>query len=218
MLNLLNEIQGIPIYDNDFEKLIFRFAVTLLVSVILIRFIYYPKQNRKDYLFTFFLMSIITFFICFTLKKFDLDTGMALGLFAIFGIIRYRTDPIPIKEMTYIFIIIGISVINALANKKTSYAELLFANGIIIAITFGLEYLWLIRHEAVKTVIYERIDLIVPEKHDEFMADLQERTGLIISRTEIGKIDFLRDVATIKVYYYEDKQGSKNYEDTSADD
>lgn len=218
MLNLLNEIQGIPIYDNDFEKLIFRFAVTLLVSVILIRFIYYPKQNRKDYLFTFFLMSIITFFICFTLKKFDLDTGMALGLFAIFGIIRYRTDPIPIKEMTYIFIIIGISVINALANKKTSYAELLFANGIIIAITFGLEYLWLIRHEAVKTVIYERIDLIVPEKHDEFMADLQKRTGLIISRTEIGKIDFLRDVATIKVYYYEDKQESKNYEDTSADD
>ncbi len=218
MLNLLNEIQGIPIYDNDFEKLIFRFAVTLLVSVILIRFIYYPKQNRKDYLFTFFLMSIITFFICFTLKKFDLDTGMALGLFAIFGIIRYRTDPIPIKEMTYIFIIIGISVINALANKKTSYAELLFANGIIIAITFGLEYLWLIRHEAVKTVIYERIDLIVPEKHEEFMADLQERTGLVISRTEIGKIDFLRDVATIKVYYYEDKQASKNYEDTGADD
>lgn len=217
MLNLLNEIQGIPIYDNDFEKLIFRFAVTLLVSVILIRFIYYPKQNRKDYLFTFFLMSIITFFICFTLKKFDLDTGMALGLFAIFGIIRYRTDPIPIKEMTYIFIIIGIAVINALANKKTSYAELLFANGIIIAVTFGLEYLWLIRHEAVKTVIYERIDLIVPEKHEEFMADLQERTGLVISRTEIGKIDFLRDVATIKVYYYEDKQASKNYEDTGTD-
>lgn len=217
MLNLLADIQGIPLYDNDFEKMIFRFLLTISVSFILIRFIYYPKQNRKDYLFTFFLMSIVTFFICFTLKKFDLDTGMALGLFAIFGIIRYRTDPIPIKEMTYIFLIIGVSVTNALANKKTSYAELFFANGVIIAITFGLEYLWLIKHEAVKTIIYDRIDLIVPEKQEEFKKDLETRTGLVISRIEIGKIDFLRDIANVQVYYFEDQQKSANYEDNSPD-
>ena len=104
---------GVKLFDDDLWKLLFRFALNTAVMLLIVRMIYYPIARRKDYLFTYIMISILTFFICFTLKKFDLGLGMALGLFAIFGIIRYRTDPIPIKEMTYLFIIIGVSVINA---------------------------------------------------------------------------------------------------------
>ena len=132
--------------------------------------------------------------------------GMALGLFAIFGIIRYRTDPIPIKEMTYLFIVIGISVINALSNKKMSYAELAFTNVAIIGVTYALEKIWLLRHESRKIITYEKIGLIIPEKHDELLSDLEQRTGLKIVRFEIGKINFLNDTAQIFIYYNGDEQ------------
>ena len=131
---------------------------------------------------------------------------MALGLFAIFGIIRYRTDPIPIKEMTYLFIVIGISVINALSNKKMSYAELLLTNTIIIFATYGMERLWLLRHESRKVITYEKIDMIVPENHPKLKEDLEKRTGLLINRFEIGKINFLNDTVQIFIYYYKDDQ------------
>ena len=131
--------------------------------------------------------------------------GFALGLFAVFGILRYRTNPMPIKEMTYLFVVIGISIINSLTNKKVSYAEVLFTNIAIVLVIYGLEKVWLLRHESCKLVTYEKIDLIKPEKHNELMADLQERTGLKINRIEIGKIDFLRDTARIMIYYYSDE-------------
>jgi hypothetical protein len=134
-----------------------------------------------------------------------LQLGFALGLFAVFGIIRYRTNPMPIKEMTYLFVIIGISVINALANKKVSYAELFFCNFIVVFIIYALEKLWLLRHESCKTITYEKIDLIKPEKYNELKADLEQRTGLKINRIEIGKINFLRDTALINIYYYSDE-------------
>jgi hypothetical protein len=134
-----------------------------------------------------------------------LQLGFALGLFAVFGIIRYRTNPMPIKEMTYLFVIIGISVVNALTNKKVSYAEVLFTNLVLVAIVYGLEKIWLLRHESCKLITYEKIELIKPEKHNELIADLQERTGLKINRIEIGKIDFLRDTARLSVYYYSDE-------------
>ena len=135
-----------------------------------------------------------------------LQLGFALGLFAIFGIIRYRTDPIPIKEMTYLFLVIGVSVVNALANKKISHAELLFANLVIVFVTYGMERLWLLKHESRKNIVYEKIDLILPEKKEELLADLQKRTGINILRFEIKRIDFLRDVANICIYYYEDNK------------
>jgi hypothetical protein len=131
--------------------------------------------------------------------------GFALGLFAIFGIIRYRTRQVPIKEMTYLFLVIGISVINALSNKKVSYAELIFTNLIVIALAFVLEKIWLIRHETSKIVNYEKINLIKPEMHKELIEDLQERTGIKkINRVEIGRIDFLRDTARVKIFYFDD--------------
>jgi hypothetical protein len=208
------EFLGISIFDDDVYKLLFRFGLNSLVLITIVRYIYYPIAMRKDYLFTYIMISVISFFICFTLKKFDLGLGMALGLFAIFGIIRYRTDPIPIKEMTYLFIIIGVSVINALSNKKMSYVELGVTNVAVIAITYGLERIWLLKHETRKVIVYEKIDLIKPEKYKELKADLEERTGLQINRIEVGKIDFLRDTATVRIFFYEDDQSS-SFEDTS---
>jgi hypothetical protein len=144
--------------------------------------------------------------MCFLLESVGLDTGLALGLFAIFGIIRYRTDAIPIKEMTYLFLVIGISVINALSNKKISYAELAVTNLLLLAIPFFLEHVFLLKHESMKTVLYEKIDMIKQDRRVELIKDLEERTGLIINRIEIGRINFLRDTVRIKVYYYEHDQ------------
>ena len=208
---------GVKLFDDDFWKLIFRFALNMTFLLVIVRLIYYPIAKRKDYLFTYIMISILVFFICFTLKKFDLGLGMALGLFAIFGIIRYRTDPIPIKEMTYLFIIIGVSVINALSNRKMSYVELAFTNLLIVFATYGLEKLWLLKHETRKNVVYENIELIKPEKHDELMADLKARTGLNINRIEIGRIDFLRDTAVIRIFYFEDEQNRNAEEAYSSD-
>ena len=178
---------------------------------IIIRYLYYPITKRKDYLFTYYLIGIITFFLCFGLKKLEIDTGMGLGLFAIFGIIRYRTDAIEIKEMTYLFLIIGISVTNALASSKISILEMALINFSVVGITYGLEYLWLLKHETRKTIIYEKIDLIRPEHYDEMKADLENRTGLSINRFDIGKIDFLNDTAQVRIYYYDDEQAFSDY-------
>ena len=146
----------------------------------------------------------IVFILCILLDNVKLELGFALGLFAIFGIIRYRTDPIPIKEMTYLFLVIGVSVLNALANKKISHAELLLGNFLIIAITYGLEKIWLLKHETRKNITYEKIELIVPERREELIADLSQRTGLDIIRIEIRRIDFLKDTANIRIFYYEE--------------
>lgn len=199
------------LYDDDALALIARLIVNTIVLTLLIRFLYYPKTKRKDYLFTYYLIGTITFFLCFGLKKLDIDTGMGLGLFAIFGIIRYRTDAIEIKEMTYLFLIIGISVVNSLASNQISLTEVLIINVFVIILTFVLENLWLVKHETRKTINYERIDLITPEKYDEMKADLELRTGIAINRIEIGKIDFLSDTAQIRIYYYADDQEFSDY-------
>lgn len=193
-------------FDNDVYKLLVRLVINLVFLTVIIRMLYYPIAKRKDYLFTYFLIGTITFFLCFGLKKLDIDTGMGLGLFAIFGIIRYRTDAIQIKEMTYLFLVIGISVVNSLASNKISITEMMIINLTVVAITFGLERVWLIRHETRKTIVYEKIDLIVPERQLEMLEDLQIRTGLKISRFEIGKINFLDDTAQVRIYFFTDNQ------------
>ena len=202
---------GFSLFSNDAYVLLVRLAVNMTVLTILIRYLYYPKTQRKDYLFTYYLIGTITFFLCFGLKKLDIDTGMGLGLFAIFGIIRYRTDAIEIKEMTYLFLIIGISVINSLASNQISIAEVAIINGSVILLTFILEKVWLIKHETRKTINYERIDLIVPEKYQEMKDDLEKRTGIVVNRFEIGKIDFLTDTAQVRIYYFADDQQFSDY-------
>lgn len=203
------EIFGIELIDYaDFWELIIRFSFNMLIVFTIVRVLYYPHARRKDYLFTYILISSIIFLLCFLLDNVKLQIGFALGLFAIFGIIRYRTNPIPIKEMTYLFLVIGVSVINALANKKVSYAELLFTNFVVLLVTFLLERVSLVKHETTKVIEYEKIDLIKKDRREELIVDLEERTGIKINRVEIGRISFLRDTVRLKIYYYETDQES----------
>lgn len=191
---------------KDLLTLAVRFAVNLFFMMLIVRFIYYPNAKRKDYLFTFLLIGFTVFLLCIMLESVKLDLAFALGLFAVFGIIRYRTDAIPTKEMTYLFIVIGMAVMNALINKKISVAEMVFANMALVGATYGLEKVWLLRHEQMKIVLYERVDLIKSGRRQELFADLEERTGIKINRVEIGKIDFLRDTVQIFMYFYQDQQ------------
>jgi hypothetical protein len=200
---------------SGFPELLIRFGINLAVILLLVRWLYYSVTKRKDYLFTYILISTVVFLLCYMLESVTLQIGFALGLFAIFGIIRYRTNPMPIKEMTYLFMVIGVSVINALTNQ-TGLLEIVFANAAVLIITLGLEKLWLLRHISSKVVIYEKIDLIVPEKRNELIADLQQRTGISdIKKVEIGRINFLKDTCTI-IIYYEDKGRTVNLADQNA--
>jgi len=197
------KIAGIDVLDlSNLLELIGRFSLNLIVILILVRWLYFSTAKRKDYLFTYILISSIVFLLCYILESVALQLGFALGLFAIFGIIRYRTLTMPIKEMTYLFLIIGISVINALTDTTSSIIEVIFTNGIIIFITWGLEKKWLLKHESSKNINYEKIHLILPDKHNELIEDLQARTGISkITRIEIGEIDFLKDTCHIKIFF-----------------
>ena len=197
----MSEFLNIPLFDDDFFKMVFRFFLNTTFLTIIIQWLYYKSVKKRDYLFTYYMIGVIVFFLCFTLKKYELDIGMALGLFAIFGIIRYRTNPVPIKEMTYLFVIIGVSVINSLANQKMSYAEIVGANIIIVTTIYIIERIWFRENTLSKTIVYEKIENIKPEMHDVLVQDLEERTGLKITEVEIEKIDFLRDTTSITIKY-----------------
>jgi hypothetical protein len=196
-------------------ELILRFGINIASILLLVRWLYYSSTRRKDYLFTYVLISSVVFLLCYLLESVSLQIGFALGLFAIFGIIRYRTNPMPIREMTYLFLVIGISVINALT-AVTGIAEILFANLALILIVFGLEKVWLLRHISSKTIVYEKINLITPDKREEMIADLRERTGITdIRKIEIGPINFLKDTCRI-IIYYEDKERTVNLADLNG--
>lgn len=196
----------IPFFDDDIYKMLFRFTLNLIFLIIIIRYIYYKKTRNKDYLFTFFMISLIVFFLIFTFKKRELDLGMALGLFAVFGIIRYRTNPIPIKEMSYLFVVIGVSIINALASSKVSYIEILGGNLIIVFSILLLEKYWFQGNVISKKVVYEKIENIKPENFEFLKEDLEKRTGLQIKDVKIRDIDFLKDTANLTIYYDEFSQ------------
>ena len=197
------ELFGIDLYDSkDLIKLLFKFSIDLLFLFIIVRVIYYRIKDEKDYVFTFFMFNILTFFICYLLRKVPMEMGFALGLFAVFGILRYRTEAIPIRQMTYLFIVIGLSMINSLANKSISWFEILLANGIITIITYLIDRVWFSTIELTKTILYEKIELIKPENEQELIEDLKQRTGLQIVAVKVDKVDFLRDTAQIKIYYH----------------
>ncbi len=189
------------ILPENFANLVIRLVINSLVTGVIIYFLYYRKTQRKDYLMTFSLISITVFFLVFLLDSIKLQVGFALGLFAIFGIIRYRTITIPIKEMTYLFVIIGISVINALASKKIGYAELFFANIVFIGACWLFESNLIKKHISVKTIVYDNVRLIKAGKESELKADLEERLGLSITKVEVGSVDFLKDSAVLNVSY-----------------
>jgi|LSQX01.1.fsa_nt_gb hypothetical protein len=195
-----------PVFNaHDLWELLFRFFFNFVVIAIIIHFFYYKKSRRVDYYFTFIIISVSMFFLIYLLGSVKLKIGFALGIFAIFGIIRYRTEQVPIREMTYLFTITAISVINALS-VQMSYTQMVATNLIIILVIWGLETSRWLKHTSSKMVLYDRIQLILPEKEPELIADLKKRTGLDILRIEIGHIDFSRDIAFIKVYYESDRE------------
>lgn len=203
MLDELNDFALIetPLIDGaGFLQLLLRFCFNWLVVSCIIHLFYYPKSKRRDYYFTFTLISISIFLMIFLLGSVKLKIGFALGLFAIFGIIRYRTESMPVREMTYLFVIIAISVINALA-VEISYAELLCTNLLFIFSIWLCESNRCLKHISCKLIQYDRIELIKPQREAELLKDLKERTGINVLRVEVGHIDFLRDSAMLKIYY-----------------
>lgn len=213
LTNLKLELFNIEIIDApDFAELVMRFAFNFIVTLVIVRYIYYPRTHRRDFLFTYLLIGITVFLMCFLLESVKLQLGFALGLFAVFGIIRYRTTQIPIKEMTYLFIVIGLSVVNALANKKVSYAELVFTNIIIAAIAFFVERIKSLENESFTVVQYENIELATPERKPELLADLEQRLGIKISRIELSNFDYQRDVVKIYVFFFKSRQTWANDE------
>lgn len=198
------EFLDIPFFDDDFYKMVVRFALDIFFLSIIISGLYFRKTKRRDFVFTYYMIGIIVFFICFTLKKFELDLGMALGLFAIFGILRYRTDTIAIKEMTYLFVVIGVSIINALANRKMSYSEIFGANLIIVAALYIIESRRMEASLSSKTITLDNLDHIRPEHNDQLKQDLIEKTGLNIETVDVGEINFTRPSVKVKIKYHKD--------------
>ena len=190
-----------------FAKLGFKFFMRLIINFvsvfILIRFIYYPVYKNRENFFTLFIFNIIIFLITFILNKSDMSMGAAFGLFAVFSMLKYRTEGISAKDMTYMFLVIAMGLITALS--KGSWLELSFINVLILLFTFALETGFLMRKEVSKTIQYENIELIKPENRERLHADLEERLGLKINRILIGKVDFLKDTAIVKVFYFEPK-------------
>ena len=197
---------GSPLLDPEsLKSLIFKFGVNILFAFIVIRLIYYRVNRNREFLFSLFLVNITVFFICIILMNVKIKTGVAFGLFAIFSILRFRTTPIPIKEMSFLFVIITIAVINSFTSKKISFAEIVAANIIIIIATYLLERVWLMNKLSNKLIIYEKIELIKGNQHQALIEDLRERTGIDIVKYEIRDINFLRDTAEILIYYKDDE-------------
>ena len=185
------------------------FFLNLLVSFIIVHFLYYPKSRRMDYYFTFLMFSSAMCLLLFVMNNLSLEIGFTIGLFAIFGMIRYRTETVPVREMTYLFIIIAISIINGIG-ADVPFVLLATANVLIILLIWVLESKGILRQRtSTKLVIYDRIELIVPDRRKELLEDLQKRTGMKIRSLEIGQVDFLKDSAWIKVnYILEDGEGN----------
>lgn len=192
---------GSPVLDvRGLIEMLARFILNLLAVGIVVRCFYYPKSLRRDYYFTFMLISVSIFMLVYYMEGAKLKVGAALGLFAIFGIIRYRTEAVPIREMTYLFFLVALSVVNGMA-EEMSLLELLVPNLIFIGVAWLFESNRMVRHVSSKIICYDKINLIAPERRTELMVDLEQRTGLKILRLEVGSIDFLRDSALIRIYY-----------------
>ena len=193
--------------SSELINLMIRFGFNLSIAFIIIKLIYKRNHsNNLDFVFTYFMFNSLIFFFAFLLSNITINMGFAFGLFAVFAILRYRTDPIPIKEMTYLFIVITIGVINALSGAEVSYAALLFTNIALVGLTYVLETYWQNNTLILRTVQYEIIENIKPENHDKLLADLKERTGLDIQHFEIRRINLLRDTFLIRIYCKEQNE------------
>ncbi|MGZ3899022.1 MAG: DUF4956 domain-containing protein [Bacteroidia bacterium] len=214
MLTILQAINDVALSTglDAMEKISSRMGIRLLIDIatvfILVRLIYYPLYKQREFFFMFVIFNIIIFFISFLLNKVDLSMGAAFGLFAVFSMLRYRTESISIKDMTYLFLCIAIGLVTAVTKIKDTpdtqeYIFLLLLNGAILLITFLLESKSIVKKETTKLIIYENIELIQSHRKEELLADIRNRTGLNAHRISIQRINFLKDSALIKIYYYE---------------
>ena len=198
------DLLGVPIFDGpSLWTFLIRFGFNLLVCWVITHFLYYKKSHRRDYYFTYLLFSATIFLILYHLQNLQMEMTLALGLFAIFSMIRYRTEQLPIREMTYLFVLIGISIING-SGLTSSYTAFLVTNLLVILLITLLECLGFSHRQAKKIITYEKIELIHPDRREELLADLRKRTGLDIVKVQVGSINFLKDTAFLKVTYIPD--------------
>ncbi len=195
------DLLGVPLFDGpSLWTFLIRFGFNLLVCWIITHFLYYRKSHHREYYFTYMLFSATIFLILYQLQSLQMEMTLALGLFAIFSMIRYRTEQLPIREMTYLFVLIGISIING-SGLTSSYTAFAITNLLIILLIWLLESLGFSKRQANKIITYEKIDLIRPDKREELLADLRARTGLEITNVQVGSINFLKDTAFLKITY-----------------
>lgn len=208
MLLQITSPEGIETIAKIATKYGIRLLIDLVSTYILMQFIYFRFYKNKDLLFTYFVFNIVIFTISFLLNRVEISMGAAFGLFAVFSMLRYKTEEISIKDMTYLFLTIAIGIVSAVTRLKgvEDVYEYLFLIAIIAAmilVALTLESNWFMKQELFKTVYYEKIELIHPNKYHEFLEDLRSRTGIDIHRAEVQKIDFLRDTAQVKIYFYD---------------
>ena len=192
-------------FESLFSNIFIRFSFNLLIAFVIIKLIYHRDYKGNDFVFTYFMFNTLIFFFAYILGNLDINMAFGFGLFAVFAILRYRTDPIPIKEMTYLFIVITIGVINALSGNQVVFIELLFANVTIVLLTFLLERHWVNNLPdnglSSKTVVYNNMEMIKPENHQALIDELAQKTGLSIVSCKIGRLNFVENRVNVKLYY-----------------
>ena len=185
----------------DLIKLGGRLVLDLVITAIIVLGVYVRRYGRTEYVFTYFMFNAITFALCFLLRKVPVDLGFALGLFAVFGILRYRTEAIRSRDLTYLFVVIGVAILNAVVNKKVSAGELLLVNGVIVGLTVLLESSDAFRRDERRSVLYDDLPKLQPGQREALLEDLRGRTGLPVSRVDVEQVDLLRDTARLTVFY-----------------
>ncbi len=194
-------------FESLFSNIFIRYSFNLFIAFVIIKLIYHRDYKGNDFVFTYFMFNTLIFFFAYILGNLDINMAFGFGLFAVFAILRYRTDPIPIKEMTYLFIVITIGVINALSASQVVFIELFFANVTIVLLTFLLERHWVNNLPdnglSSKTVVYNNMEMIKPENHQALIDELAQKTGLSIVSCKIGRLNFVENQVNVKLYYKE---------------
>jgi len=205
---------------SDLTTFLLGFLVNFVVGLIIVRFIYYPRTKDKRFVFTYLTFSTVIYFVVSLMANITIGIGVGFGLFAIFRIVRYRTEPIPVREMTYLFVLMSLPVMNSSGMLQTAWPQLLIANAVIALVLWLLEKEWGFEYQLPRHVVYEKIELIQPSRQAEMVADLEARTGRKVERVEVGKIDFLKDTADLRVYFAKEDQNGWSVpeleEDTEA--